>query len=149
MCIHTHAPTHLVIDTNGHVPANTTDPSLEPARLFDSRPGHDTIDDRFAGTGQLTAGQTVTIDIAGRGGVDPDAVAAFLNVTAVTPTGPGFLTVYPCDTPRPLASNVNYQPGDVTPNAVLAKLATNGTVCIHTHAPTHLVIDTNGQVEAT
>ncbi|MEM9517662.1 MAG: hypothetical protein AAGA42_22640, partial [Actinomycetota bacterium] len=56
----------------------------------------------------------------------------------------GFITVYPCGTPRPTASNLNYQPGVTTPNAVLTRIGTNNSTCIYTHATTHLVIDANG-----
>ncbi len=145
-CIHTHATTHLVIDTNGHVHGDTPDPSLEPARLLDTRSGGVTIDGQHSGSGVVPAGTTIEVSTAGRGGVHPDATAAFLNVTAVNPEARGFITVYPCGTPRPTASNLNYQPGVTTPNAVLTRIGTNGNTCIHTHATTHLVIDTNGHI---
>lgn len=69
-----------------------------------------------------------------------------LNVTAVLPQGPGFLTVYPCGSLRPLASKVNYFAGQVVPNAVLAKIGTDGKVCIFTLAATHILVDVNGFV---
>ena len=71
-----------------------------------------------------------------------------LNVTAVFPSGPGYLTVFPCGSPQPLASNVNYPAGQVVPNAVLAKVGTDGKVCIFTLADTDLVVDVNGYVPA-
>ena len=67
-----------------------------------------------------------------------------LNLTAVTPDGPGYLTVFPCGAPRPLASNVNFRTGDVVPNSVLAKIGANGTVCIYTTATTDIIADVNG-----
>ncbi|MCB0969791.1 MAG: hypothetical protein KDB37_23360, partial [Ilumatobacter sp.] len=55
--------------------------------------------------------------------------------------------VWPCGEDRPeTTSNVNYTAGGVFPNAVLAKLGTDGSVCVFTHATTHLVIDVNGYV---
>jgi hypothetical protein len=66
-------------------------------------------------------------------------------VVAVLPDGPGFLTVYPCDEDRPEpAASVNYDGGDVRPNAVLTKLSTKGTVCIYTLRGTDIVVDVNG-----
>ena len=62
--------------------------------------------------------------------------AVILNVTAVAHAGSGFLTVFPCGEPQPLASNVNYLAGDVVPNAVLAKVGVGGSVCIFTMAVT-------------
>ena len=78
------------------------------------------------------------------GGVPVDADAVMLNVTAVLPDAPGFLTVFPCGSTRPHASNVNYRPGDVIPNAVLAKIGTDGKICIYSLATTDIVIDVNG-----
>ena len=72
----------------------------------------------------------------------------FLNVVAANPSGPGYLTVFPCGTTRPLASNVNYNGNDISFNAVLAKIGTNGNVCIYTSADTDLIIDINGYVPA-
>ena len=70
----------------------------------------------------------------------------FLNVVAANPSGPGFLTVFACGTKQPLAANVNYNGNDISFNAVLAKISTNGTVCIYTSTETDLIIDVNGYV---
>ncbi len=68
-----------------------------------------------------------------------------LNVTAVFPDAPGFITVHPCGTTRPNASNLNYAAaGVVVANAVLAKIGTNGRVCIYTSAATDIIADVNG-----
>ena len=84
--------------------------------------------------------------MAGRGGVPVDADAVFLNLTAVSPDGAGYLTAYPCGATRPLTSNVNYGPGDVIPNAVLAKIGAGGKVCIFTLAASDIIADVNGYV---
>ena len=55
--------------------------------------------------------------------------------------------MFPCGESRPLASNVNYAPGDVVPNAVLAKVGAGGKVCIFTLAETDIVVDVNGSVD--
>ena len=64
----------------------------------------------------------------------------------VTPAA-GFITVFPCDSAQPLASNLNFVPGLTVPNAVITKLAADGTVCLYTNAPTHLIVDVNGYFE--
>ena len=84
------------------------------------------------------------VQIAGRGGVLTDASAAVLNVTAVLPDAPGYLTVYPCTPEPPNASNVNYDAGSIVANGVTAKLDANGDVCIYTHARTHILVDVLG-----
>jgi hypothetical protein len=118
-----------------------------PARLVETRSGagETTIDRQLEGIGERPAGSTLEVPVLGRGGVPSVSVGAvFLNVTAVFPAASGYLTVYPCGTTRPLASNVNYTAGQVVPNAVLAKVGAGGKVCIYTLAPTHLVVDVNG-----
>jgi hypothetical protein len=76
--------------------------------------------------------------------VPDDAGAVFLNVVAVNPSGPGYLTVFPCGSTAPLAANVNYSGGDIAANAVLAKVGDGGKICVFTLAATDLVIDVNG-----
>jgi hypothetical protein len=57
--------------------------------------------------------------------------------------------VYPCDQDRPVpAASVNYDGGDVRPNAVLTKLSASGSVCIYTLRSTDLVVDVNGAFSA-
>ena len=148
ICITTSATTHIAIDVNGYIPAGGTPNALTPGRLLDTRTGptETTTDGQYQGIGPRPAGTTTEITIAGRGGVPTDATAVMLNVTAITPTGPGYLTIHPCTTTPPLASNLNYRTGDIIPNAVLAKLTPTGTICITTSATTHIAIDVNGYI---
>ena len=76
--------------------------------------------------------------------VPPDAGAPALNVTAIRPQANGFVTVFPCDRPRPTASNLNYRAGDTTAAAVLVRPGANGEVCIFSSAATDLVVDLAG-----
>ena len=121
---------------------------VAPVRLADSRSGGTTIDGLFAGQGLRPADSTLQLRVAGRGGVPADALAVTLNVTVTEATAPGFLTVYPCDEPRPTASNVNYEKGSTIPNAVITKLAADasskGDVCIYVQQTVHVVVDVNG-----
>jgi hypothetical protein len=66
----------------------------------------------------------------------------------VAPGGAGFLTVYPCGSTRPLASTVNYVAGQVVPNAVLARVGTDGFVCVFTLADADVLVDVSGYVAA-
>lgn len=123
---------------------------VAPSRLVETRqvPGFTTADGRFAGIGRIGAGEVLRFVAAGRGGIAADAAAAVLTVTAIRPDGRGHLTAYPCDQPRPVASNLNYGAGDVVPNSVLVSLSARGEVCIYSHAATDLVIDANASVPA-
>jgi hypothetical protein len=123
---------------------------LLPARLLETRtgPGNTTVDGDFDQTGPRPAGSVLQLQVGGRGGVPKGAAAAMLNVTAVGPDRAGHITVYPCDQDQPNASNLNYVPGQVVPNGVLAKLDPDGRVCIFTHASMDLLVDVNAYVPA-
>jgi len=124
------------------VPSDFT--PLAPARLADTRSGATTVDGSFAGEGIRDAGSTLELVVAGRGGVAAGASAVALNVTAVDPTGDGFVTVYPCGAAQPNASNLNFTANSIVPNAVIAKIGDAGKVCIFVSQRTHLVVDVGG-----
>ena len=150
VCIYTKAASDIIADVNGYVPVGGSPNTAVPARILETRVGPTlkTIDGSFEGIGKQSAGAIVELTVAGRGGVPANADAVFLNLTAVAPDGFGFLTAYPCGASRPLTSNVNYSPGDVSPNSVLAKIGTGGKVCIYTKAPSDIIADVNGFVPA-
>ncbi|MSX77654.1 MAG: hypothetical protein F2738_06415 [Actinobacteria bacterium] len=67
-----------------------------------------------------------------------------LNVTATGATAPGYITVWPCNQPKPYTSNLNYLPYQDIPNAVIATVDTNGQVCFASSSPTFLIADISG-----
>ncbi len=107
--------------------------ALDPVRLLDTRSG------AIPG-----AGATTVLAVANRGGVPGNATAVTLNVTSTGSVGGGFVTVYPCGTPRPNTSNVNFAAGATVANAVTSKVGADGSVCIYNEAATHLIVDVNG-----
>ncbi len=143
ICLYSLAPTHLVADLNGGFATGTGFQAITPARLFDTRPGE--ADGTIAVTKQHYGGDTILrIKVTGTPGVPDTGVAAVsLNVTAVNPTGNGYVTVYPCGD-RPLAANINYVHDQIIPNAVIAPISATGEICLYSLAPTHLVADLNG-----
>ncbi|HEX4980190.1 MAG TPA: hypothetical protein VFV63_00745 [Ilumatobacteraceae bacterium] len=88
------------------------------------------------------------MQVAGRGDVPADAVAAVLNVTVAGPTADGFATVFPCGQPVPTASNLNYRTGVDTANTATVQLGDGGKACIYTFATTHLLADVSGHITA-
>ena len=58
--------------------------------------------------------------------------------------GAGYLTVFPCGTAAPTASNVNFVAGDTRANAVVAKVGDGGAVCFVSNVGIDLVVDVNG-----
>ena len=52
-------------------------------------------------------------------------------MTVVEADGPSYATVYPCDQPIPVASNLNFVAGQTVPNLVIARVDAKGKVCIY------------------
>jgi hypothetical protein len=144
VCVDSSAGADVVVDVNAFVPAGSSPRGVVPARLADTRIGQPTVDGVGSGSGRLAAGTTLAVDVTGRGGVPADATTVLLNVAAVAPFGPGHLTVYPCGLPRPLASALNYVPGDIRAVAVPVDVGRGGRACIFTLASTELVVDVSG-----
>jgi hypothetical protein len=99
--------------------------SLVPSRLLDTRSG--------VGAAKIyvAAGATVHLQVAGRGGVPASGVSAVvLNVTVITPTSAGFMTVFGDGTTRPGVSNLNFVKAQTVPNLVIAAVGTNGKVAL-------------------
>jgi hypothetical protein len=101
------------------------------------------------GGGALARGQTLELQVAGRGGMSSDATSAMLNVTSVGAVGNGYLTVWSCDSPMPSTSNVNFTAGATIPNAVMTALSSRGTVCIYASNGTNVVVDVFGALSKT
>jgi hypothetical protein len=84
--------------------------------------------------------------VAGNGNVPATGVSAVvLNVTATNPTAAGYLTIFPGGGIRPLASNLNFVPGQTVPNRVVAKVGSNGQVSFFNfQGNTDVVADVGG-----
>src|SRR5712692_5999756 len=107
------------------------------------------LDTRTAG-GPLGPGASLVIPVAGQvrlpalTSVTPPT-AVVLNVTVTNPTAAGFLTVYPSGGSRPLASDLDFSPGQTVPNLVVVKLGADGKVALFNLAgSTDVVIDVLG-----
>jgi uncharacterized repeat protein (TIGR01451 family) len=131
------APTDVVIDVNGYfAPMNTGGLSLygvTPCRLLDTR--------EPAGSSPITQ-QNLAVTAKGCG-IPVAAKADVLSVTVVPPGPLGFLTLWPQDQPRPLASTLNALDAMVTSNMALVP-TNNGSIGIFVNTPAHVVIDTSG-----
>jgi hypothetical protein len=144
VCIYNFQATHVLVDVNAYVPPGSSYAPLNPMRLLDSRPGSPTGDRQFSGIGLRPAGSTLQLQVTGRGGVPSTAAAVVLNVTATGAVGAGYITVYPCGAPLPLASSLNYPAGQSVANAVISKVGVGGKVCIYNYQATHVLADVNG-----
>src|SRR4029453_16002977 len=144
VCLFTSSATQLIADVNGYSLNSPTSGSLAPGRLLDTRPGMSTVDGHYAGYGYRPAGTVTELHVTSRAGVPADASSVVLNVTVTEPQQAGYVTVFPCGTPVPNASNLNFTAGQTVPNAVIAKVGTNGNVCLFTSPATQLIADVNG-----
>jgi hypothetical protein len=120
--------------------------SLAPRRFFESRAGEATFDGLARPGRRIAAGETVRVQVTGRGGVPAGTAGVVANVTAVFPSAPGFVTVWDCVGDPPVASSLNYGPGDVVPNEVIAKLSPGGELCLFTLGETDLLVDVAGLI---
>jgi hypothetical protein len=113
--------------------------SFSPIRMLDTRPGS-----RQLWTGpKPTAGSTVPVTFTAPG---QGAMALTVNVTVTEPEAPGFVTAWPSDVARPLASNVNVtDTGQTIANhaTVLAGLP-DEDVALYTLTSAHLIADVTG-----
>jgi len=123
--------TDVVFDVAGYIATPSATPGsagrynpIVPNRVLDTRAG------LGAPAMQLCANQTISVKIAGTPNVPSTGVAAVaLNVTVTnTVVAPSYLTVYPTGVTRPLASNLNFRPGQTLANRVVVKLGTGGSV---------------------
>lgn len=119
--------------------------SITPCRLVDTRPSSQ-IGPR--GT-PLGADETHEQQVTGTNGdctIPTSASGVSMNVTAVNSTAPSFMTLFPFDAARPLASNLNYVARSLpTPNKVDVKLSTGGKISVYNLAGTvDLVADIAG-----
>jgi hypothetical protein len=95
---------------------------------------------------QVGAGGSLTLQVAGRGGVPAVGVSAVvLNVTVTGPALGGWVTAWPSGQAMPLASNLNYDAGATVPNLVTVKLGAGGAVDLFASGgPVDLIADVEG-----
>ena len=141
-----HGTAHCVVDVMGYVrsePASRLTP-LVPGRVLDTRRG------TGAPLRRVRAGGVIDLVVAGHGGVPAHGVdSVVLNVAAVEPSGPGFLSVWPSGLPRPLVASLNYRAGRNLSNLVICKLGAGGVVSLFASgADLDLVADVVGYFSA-
>jgi hypothetical protein len=121
--------------------------SLTPCRIVDTR----NSTPAQGGYGPiLTSDVERTFPVQNNCGVPVGAKAATLNVTAVTPTSQGRLTLYPSGITTPLVSTINFPPGTTAlANGAIVPLstATNDLAVmpfVVGGGQVHLVLDVTG-----
>lgn len=132
--------------------APATDYTPVPAaRLLETRSGSSTVDGQSNGVGAFGAGSTKNVVVAGRGQVPANGAGiAVLTVTALSPSGPSFVTAWPTGAQRPTASNLNLVAGQSVTNTVVVALGTGGAVSLYNlSGTTNMVVDVVGWYAST
>ncbi len=118
----------VIVDVDGWFSFSAGLTPETPRRALDTRPTGPTTD---AAVAAVPAG----------------SLAAVVNLTTAGGSGAaGFVTAYPCGTAIPLASNLNFEAGQVVANAAVVPVAADGSLCLHASTPTNLVVDVAGAV---
>lgn len=138
----------IVVDVSGWVAgAAATGPdghyqALNPARILDTR----TALNGYRPS-PLGPGQTLDVQVTGRGGVPATGVAAaMLDVTVLNPTASSYLSLWPAGAPPASpTSNLNFAPGQVLTNRVLVRVGNSGRVTIlNSQGRANVIVDVGG-----
>jgi SpoIID/LytB domain protein len=124
LCIYSSTATQLVVDLLGwRAPGGAHVGSVSPRTLLDTS--------RVA---RLAPGSVTPLTVAA------GAAAASIDVGVWSTTG--YLTIYPCDAPRPTTSAVNAPPaGEMATNHMIVRLDGAGRFCVYASAAAHAAID--------
>lgn len=102
--------------------------TIAPTRVIDTR-----------ATRPVSAGAPFAIDV--RGPADARAVVA--NIAVIARGTAGFLRAFPCGSPAPDTSNINYAAAGVFNNLVMTPL-TDGQLCVQSSSEVDVIVDTSG-----
>jgi hypothetical protein len=149
VCIFANTATNVAVDVSGSITSAAYAALPAPQRIVDSRiPNGDTADEQQERFGPIPAGTTRAVPVAGRVGLASNVEKVVLTVAVITPPSSGYLTIFPCGSPRPLASSLNFTKGTTLANTVITKLGTSGPsagkVCIFANAATNVIVDVGG-----
>jgi hypothetical protein len=134
--------TDVVVDVDGYYGAAataTTGPGLynavNPFRAFGSS----------AGGAPLSADTVVPVPVSGGASTVPaTASAVVVNITAAG-SAASYLTAYPSGATRPLASSLNFAPGQTIGNRSVVGVGTDGQIDLYNHAGNATVdVDVDG-----
>jgi hypothetical protein len=127
--------------------------AITPCRLLDTRADGPATGAPLPRSTPLGQGETLTVTARANFGnclaLSPTATGAVLNVTVVNATASSYLTVWPAGQDRPLASNLNWTPGQAaTPNQVTTGLDSDGKLSLFNNTgKIDVIIDVVGLYE--
>jgi hypothetical protein len=120
--------------------------TLTPCRILDTRSSAGPL-----GGPALSAGQMRIVVPAGTCSIPVTAQAVSVNVTVTEGVAAGYLTLYPADGAAPLASNINFRPGQSLANNAVVRVSTDGAgslaILNGSGGQVHVILDVNGYFE--
>lgn len=118
--------------------------TVAPCRVYDSR----------IATPLASGAEARTFPVTDACEIPANARAVVANVTAVSPTGTGHVTVFPGNYPAPATSSINFNAGTTRANRAILQLSTDGTGTLAATASVanggsvHLLVDVTGYFAA-
>ena len=141
VCVYVSNAMHVVVDLSGWfgTGATTRFYAVPPFRAVDTRIGTGL-------SGAFAAGADRAVTLAGSGGLPASGTlrAVMAEVTAVDPSGAGYITIHPCLSPVPGVSMVRYVSGANAANVVASPDDASGRWCITASAAAHVLVDVSG-----
>jgi hypothetical protein len=124
--------------------------SMTPTRVMDTRSG-------LGGTtGPVAADSTTALQIAGNStaGIPATGVTAVaLDLTLLSPSGDGFVTVYADGSQQPITSSTNYVTGQTVTNYQIVPVGPDGKIDLYNSTPdgstAQLIVDVTGYFDTT
>jgi hypothetical protein len=126
------------------LPSPQLAPTTQPLGFMPTSPPIRAVDTRQSA--RLVAGQVLHVSVAGM--VADGAQAAVIDLAAVDPAAPGFLTAWSCDEGMPPTSNLNYVAGLTRATHAVVTLAADDSICVFTLSETDVLVDVTGSYTA-
>jgi hypothetical protein len=130
--------------------------AITPYRVCDTRPAVGGVPVNQCNSGSTGAGsgpilqntsRVITVRNFGSPVVPTDATAVVINATAIAPTKPTYVTLYPDLQTLPGTSNLNVQAGEVVANLVEVQVSSGGKIDVYNAAGTiNVALDIEGFV---
>jgi peptidoglycan hydrolase-like amidase len=108
---------------------------ISPERIIDTRIGLGTT------AATVLRGCTLAVSFPNK---PAGAAAAAINIATTNSEAQGYITAYPCGTPRPVTAVVQTQVGNDIPGTTVVSLGPDGRVCLYASVPTDIVVDAMG-----
>ena len=109
---------------------------VTPFRLVDTGSG--------PGAVRLTAGGSISVQVAGSNGVPSNAVAVAVTVTVTGASSSGYATLWPAGEAMPVASTINFGLEDTVSNGAMIRLGGNGRLSVFSSVAADVVLDVTG-----